>query len=165
MAPKRKRSRPNSSENGILVLDSADGEEKFTFFYGKSAPFSNFLPSKFTINNVEFGCTEQYFHYKKAGKSVIVVSFIRNCVTKPQTLEHFGDNKIMTDLLNAENPAVQKRLGRKVQGYIEEEWKKVGPIYMKEACLAKVISLFKVVNFFGQNIAGFLYFSLCKMKN
>lgn len=57
----------SNSENGTKVIISEDGSEKFTCFYGPDAVLGNFSPSEFIINGVEYNCTEQYFHYKKAG--------------------------------------------------------------------------------------------------
>lgn len=70
---KRKRSRSDpEGEDGEAVRQSPDGSESFVFFYGPNTVFSNFYPSKFVLNDTEFSCGEQYFHYAKAGKLVLV---------------------------------------------------------------------------------------------
>ena len=45
-------------------------DEKYTFFYGSSSPFSQHHPCKFTVKNNQFNCAEQYMMYQKAGNCV-----------------------------------------------------------------------------------------------
>lgn len=45
-----------------------DNQEKFTFFWGKTSPFSQMHPAEFTIDDVTYNCAEQYMMYHKAGK-------------------------------------------------------------------------------------------------
>lgn len=46
----------------------AEASEMFTFFYGTESPFSQFHPSYFKIDGVEYSCAEQYMMHQKAGK-------------------------------------------------------------------------------------------------
>lgn len=39
--------------------------EKFTFFYRSHSPFSQWYPSEFVVDGLEFNCAEQYMMLKK----------------------------------------------------------------------------------------------------
>lgn len=63
-------------ENYLKKADEAEGtsqdseggrKEKYEFFFGIDSPFSNFHPAKFTVDGVEYNCTEQYMMHQKAG--------------------------------------------------------------------------------------------------
>lgn len=84
--------------------------EKFTFFWGnnpkfKYAEFSQFFKCKFNINGVEFNCTEQWMHWKKA-------------IT-------FSDFNVAKQILKTDNPVEQKRLGRLVSNFNTDVWSSV----------------------------------------
>lgn len=78
--------------------------DKYVFFWGEE--FSNFYPCiiNFSINgeNKIFHSSEQFFMWLKA--------------------KTFNDEKIANEILNTQNPAKAKRLGRKVNGFSEEIW-------------------------------------------
>ena len=79
-------------------------EEKYTFFWG--GPFSQWKFSPFTtISGKYFNCAEQYMMYQKA--------------------VYFEDLEIAEEILTRTRPKDQKALGRKVKGFVQEEWEKV----------------------------------------
>jgi ribA/ribD-fused uncharacterized protein len=75
--------------------------ETFTFFW--SGPFSQWHPSPFVIDGVHYNCAEQYMMAEKA--------------------RLFGDAKRESLIMSNPDPAVQKRLGREVQGFDDAVWK------------------------------------------
>lgn len=75
--------------------------EKFTLFYG--GPFSQWHPSLFTVNGIQFSHAEQFMMYSKA------------------TL--FGDRKCAALILAAATPREQKALGKKAKGFDDDVWK------------------------------------------
>ena len=74
----------------------------FTFFWKNRSPFSNWYPSRFTHNGITYTRGEQYMMYQKA----IL----------------FGDTEIAQQILDTDNPAEQKDLGRKVKNYDDSVW-------------------------------------------
>jgi ribA/ribD-fused uncharacterized protein len=76
--------------------------EQFTFFFQNSSPFSQFHPAKFTVNDIEYSCAEQYMMHQKA---VL-----------------FHDPEIAAEILQATEPKVIKALGRKVRNFNQDVW-------------------------------------------
>lgn len=74
--------------------------EEFTFFW--DGPFSQWEPSHFLLDEVEYSCAEQYMMAEKA--------------------RLFGDDQALEQILEAEDPRTQKRLGRLVEGFDADEW-------------------------------------------
>ncbi|MCK9369722.1 NADAR family protein [Candidatus Dojkabacteria bacterium] len=74
--------------------------EEYTFF--SSGVFSQWYPSKFVVDNVEFSCAEQFMMYQKA----IL----------------FGDHHTSQQIMKTTNPKTQKLLGRKVSGFDPKAW-------------------------------------------
>lgn len=79
-----------------------NSHNKFTFFWKKHSPFSNWHPSVFTHDGITFNCSEQYMMYHKA--------------------KLFGDTEIMEKVMQTDSPKEQKALGRQVKNFIQEEW-------------------------------------------
>jgi ribA/ribD-fused uncharacterized protein len=75
---------------------------KYTFFYDKTCPPSNWYMMDFTIKGYKFNCGEQAMMFSKAML--------------------FGDKEIADQILAAKWPGDHKALGRKVKGYVEEVW-------------------------------------------
>jgi len=75
-------------------------EPNYHFFW--NGPFSNWHPSPFTINNMEFTCEEQHMMYWKA-------------VT-------FEDYETATKIMETVSPKLQKALGRQVKNFDQEHW-------------------------------------------
>jgi ribA/ribD-fused uncharacterized protein len=75
---------------------------KYTFFYDKTCPPSNWYLMNFKIKDYSFNCGEQAMMFSKAML--------------------FGDKEIADKILAAKNPAQHKALGRQVKGYVEDVW-------------------------------------------
>ena len=70
--------------------------------YEENGYLSNWYPSKFTVNDVDFSSMEQYMMYRKA----II----------------FTDNATAAEILACEDVSRIKELGRLVSGYDESYW-------------------------------------------
>ena len=77
----------------------------YVFFWQTGSPFSNWHPAKYTLNGIEFNCSEQGVMWGKA------------------TL--FGDEKVASDVLkcSVSQQGQMKSLGRAVKGFNEHIWK------------------------------------------
>lgn len=90
--------------------------EKFTLFY--PGVFSQWAPSRFTIDGKDFDCAEQYMMYQKALL--------------------FGDFATAQKILKAESdPREVKRLGREVVGFREEIWNPMSWLIVREGSIGK----------------------------
>ena len=74
--------------------------EQFTLFW--DGPFSQWTPSVFVIDDVEYSCAEQYMMAEKA--------------------RLFEDDDILEEIMEAEDPGVQKALGRQVSNFDADIW-------------------------------------------
>lgn len=74
--------------------------EKFTLFWG--GPASQWHPSPFKLDGMDFNCAEQYMMFAKA-----VV---------------FADYESMEKIMATDSPSTQKALGRKVKGFDKDVW-------------------------------------------
>lgn len=83
----------------------------------ENAYLSNWYPSDFTVNGINFSSMEQYMMYQKALR--------------------FGDTKIADKILATDDVAKIKKLGRKVQGYDDSVWNGVRQIIVYEGLTAK----------------------------
>ena len=75
-------------------------EERFTFFW--SGPFSQWHPSKFSVDDVIYVTAEQYMMAEKA--------------------RLFRDEEIRERIMTTADPRKQKALGRKVRGFDPDRW-------------------------------------------
>lgn len=87
----------------------------FVFFWGGT--FSQWCPSKFTINNIEYNCAEQYMMAKKALL--------------------FRDKESYNKIMNSKDPSYQKQTGRKVKNFNADKWNSKCRDYVYEANYAK----------------------------
>ena len=81
---------------------------RFTLFFRKGSPLSNFYPCRFTDDQGrEYCCTEQYYQYHKA----LV----------------FGDHTMASQIIKSRDQAFIKRCGANVKGYKtkKEMWRKI----------------------------------------
>lgn len=81
-------------------MEIKDKKEEFIFFWG--GVFSQWHPSRFVIDGVEFKNAEMYMMYKKALM--------------------FHDYEIAKKVMESDNPREQKALGRKVKGFDKDHW-------------------------------------------
>lgn len=79
--------------------------------------YSNWEPSKFFWNGMEFNCGEQYMMYRKA--------------------EIFGDERIAKLVMEAKLPGHQKALGREVCDFDPDYWSSVCVDVMVEGLTCK----------------------------
>ncbi|MBX2802228.1 MAG: NADAR family protein [Myxococcales bacterium] len=78
----------------------SDLAERFTFFW--DGPFSQWEPAVFILDGVEYGCAEQYMMAEKA--------------------RLFDDEDTLAWIMEAEDPATHKALGRVVDGFERDVW-------------------------------------------
>ena len=90
-------------------------KENFIFFYG--GIYSQWYPSNFVIDGVEYNCAEQYMMAKKA-----------LC---------FQDYDSLAKIMNSTNPAEQKAVGRLVKNFKPELWANVSRKIVFDANYAK----------------------------
>lgn len=76
--------------------------EQFSFFW--QGPFSQWHKCKFTVNGVDYNCTEQFM---MAQKAIL-----------------FKDDDILEDIMAETDPRAQKKLGRKIRGFEKDLWDK-----------------------------------------
>lgn len=76
--------------------------DKFVFFWGGT--YSQWCPSPFTIDGIEYNCTEQYMMAKKALM--------------------FNDIEAYSKIMASDQPWEQKQYGREVKGFKREHWEK-----------------------------------------
>jgi ribA/ribD-fused uncharacterized protein len=82
-------------------------DTKILFYSDKSGKYrfmSNFYPSKFIENNIEYNCSEQYFMKKKQEMFDPTNIFLAN------------------NILNNTNPKEIKKFGRQVKNYNDDVW-------------------------------------------
>ncbi len=75
-------------------------KKEFVFFWGGT--FSQWCPSKFTIDGVEYNCCEQYMMAKKALM--------------------FHDYKALESIMASDKPDNQKAIGRTIKGFDVDKW-------------------------------------------
>ena len=89
--------------------------DRYDFFWG--GPFSQWYPSVFMINGIQYGCAEQYMMCGKA--------------------RLFGDEEALAEIMASDDPKTQKRIGRRVKGFDVAQWEAVARDVVREANLAK----------------------------
>ncbi len=89
--------------------------DKYVFFYG--GPFSNWYACNYESGGERYNCSEQQFIAAKA--------------------RLFNDSDALKVIMGTDDPSVQKRAGRLVQNYNNEEWEKVRYQVMLEAVKSK----------------------------
>jgi len=99
-------------------LKAEDGTDLVLFHTGWST-FSNFHPMPMTINGQKYRSVEQYYQVAKA--------------------KRFGDVNRVIEILNSRSPRKCKELGKHVQGFDMEVWKKEARSVMKTGLLEKFL--------------------------
>ena len=77
--------------------------DKYVFFW--NGPFSQWYPSKFVIDEVEYNCCEQYMMAQKALL--------------------FNDTESHKMIMFSNSPNEQKGFGRRVKGFDKDKWESV----------------------------------------
>jgi hypothetical protein len=72
----------------------------YTFFW--DGPFSQWDPSDFELDGMEYNCAEQLMMAEKA--------------------RLFGDDETLDQIMDSDDPSVQKKLGRLVQDFDQDTW-------------------------------------------
>lgn len=72
----------------------------YTFFW--NGPFSQWEPSYFELDGIEYNCAEQFMMAEKA--------------------RLFGDEETLEEIMDAADPDTQKKLGRLVSGFDKDVW-------------------------------------------
>lgn len=88
---------------------------EYTFFW--NGPFSQWYPSKFVIDGIEFNCAEQYMMYRKALL--------------------FNNGDLVQKIMESDSPRDQKAFGRKVVGFNPQTWDAVSRDVVLRGNLAK----------------------------
>ena len=92
-------------------------KEKFTLFWG--GEFSQWLSSKFVVDNVEYNCAEQYM---MAQKAIL-----------------FGDGEMLETIMGTDNPKTQKACGRNVKNFDIDVWNAHAKGIVFDGSMAKFI--------------------------
>ena len=87
-----------SGFSGEKIVESED----FVFFWKPPAVFSQWTPSKFTVDGTTYCCAEQYMMAKKA--------------------RLFADHVALRNILATKHPGEHQRLGRTVAKFDQKEW-------------------------------------------
>ena len=85
--------------------------------YEENGYLSNWYPVQFSVDGIDFSSMEQFMMYRKA--------------------QCFQDKKMADKILQTEDVAQIKKLGRDVKGYDENFWNGVRQIVVYEGLLAK----------------------------
>ena len=85
--------------------------------YEENGYLSNWYPVQFSVDGIDFSSMEQFMMYRKA--------------------QCFQDKKIADKILQTEDVAQIKKLGRDVKGYDENFWNGVRQIVVYEGLIAK----------------------------
>ena len=90
-------------------------KEGFMFFWG--GEFSQWYPSNFTVDGIEYNCAEQYMMQQKA--------------------KLFGDSEMESKIMGTSDPRKQKQFGRQVKGFDKDKWGAIAFDVVKKANIAK----------------------------
>ncbi|MEL6346349.1 MAG: NADAR family protein [Myxococcota bacterium] len=91
--------------------------ERFVFFWKPPAPYSQWTMSRFTVDGVSYTCAEQFMMAEKA--------------------RLFQDDAVRRQILATADPRQQRKLGRKVRGFVETVWVAQREDVVYRASLAK----------------------------
>ena len=97
-----KRLKQRATQQQPLKLLNTKVTDKFVFFYGSRAVFSQFHPATFVLDGQRYGCAEQYMQHQKAVR--------------------FEDDDTAERILRTPYPSKQKSLGRRVVNFKEAVW-------------------------------------------
>lgn len=89
--------------------------DQFVFFW--NGIYSNWYPCVLNIKGITYNCVEQYMMAQKALS--------------------FDDMQAYNDIMATPDPAKQKAIGRKVQGFDPDAWNAISKDVVYEACWEK----------------------------
>ena len=101
--------------SGFSVTSRCDGN--ILAFFGELNPFSNFHPSPFTYDGVQYHSAEQMIQYMKA------------CF--------FEDEATAQHILQCDNALECKQIARNISGYKREEWMKAAKVMCENGIFKK----------------------------
>jgi ribA/ribD-fused uncharacterized protein len=96
------------------MSDEEKKRDNVVTFWGKKDYLSNFYPSPFTVGGVEYPNNETYFMKMKQERY------------EPK------NKNLGQQILDTDNPADVKKLGRKIKNFDEDDWSKVRYKVMKK---------------------------------
>ena len=102
-----------SELNGFNITSKQ--EDKVLCFFGEQNPFNNFHPANFSLNGIQYHCTEQMIQHNKA--------------------IFFGDKTTAAKILNCIDALECKRTAKEITNYDHEKWKD----NLQEVCVKKVL--------------------------
>ena len=103
--------------NGFNITSKQ--EDKVLCFFGEQNPFSNFHPAKFSLNGIQYHCTEQMIQHNKA--------------------IFFGDKTTAAKILNCIDALECKRTAKEISNYDHEKWKDIARSMCEEGIKAKFL--------------------------
>ena len=103
--------------NGFNIT-SKQGDNVLCFF-GEQNPFSNFHQAKFSLNGIQYHCTEQMIQHNKA--------------------IFFGDKNTAVKILNCTDALDCKRTAKEIKNYNHEKWKNNARRVCEEGIKAKFL--------------------------
>lgn len=109
----------------VAALQASGERVKFLFFWGHTEPgrsvtracLSQWYPSAFTVEGVDYHCAEQYMMAQKA--------------------RLFGDAEMLREIMAAGHPRQCKALGQRVRGFDEAVWRESRVDIVRAGNLAK----------------------------
>ena len=95
-------------------------DEDTHVYFGINSPFSNFHPSPFMVDGVQYVCNEQYIQSKKA--------------------ELFGDDYAHAQIMESTSPYAMKKRGSRIHNFSKKTWQKKAKDIAKKGALHKFAS-------------------------
>ncbi|KAL3106671.1 hypothetical protein niasHT_015979 [Heterodera trifolii] len=92
------------------ILTTLDGSRTLAPFFTNAFAFSNHFKCQFTVDGLEFCCTEQFYMYYKA--------------------RVFGDEASAVAILRSQDPKAIKRFGAQIRLFDTAKWRKVSILVM-----------------------------------
>ena len=94
-------------------------DEHTLAYFGMHSPFSNFYPCNFTVDNVQYCCTEQYIQSSKAVE--------------------FGDDLAHARIMRSSNPVAMKNIGKRIRKFNKTRWNAITPRVARTAVTSKFL--------------------------
>ncbi len=111
------RTRIPISHDELYIGDKAFGAVYFHLPQEPHGFLSNWYPSRFTLDGIQFTCAEQYIMYRK-------------CLT-------FGDTESAQKVLDTTDPEQHQTIGQKAAGYNDKVWNGLRQVILMRSLEAK----------------------------